>query len=371
MRPSTNLTVDNINSIDPSYVYTYLENSGWQEEQKIDERAIIFTIYKNNKKYSLLLPLDQEIPDFNSRMYDLFRVLEFIENRTKDEILKCFENPHQIALQQQTEILSLRFQFIYDKYQKRLSAKKMGVVLVSLQDLFDAFGELEAGKEVISAKGRISKEILEKTEMSVLETFKGSFGVKLAFSKLNQQLSLLERPLAERVSQKFIELINLSNNLDKENLKHMLLQLKKRTASRYRKFLAELIRAESNFYIDWGSVNPESGGRGYLSYENTVHTIEFINKMETENPEQITVCGELLLACKSKRNYLEISSIEDGTEYKGDISDSVLRNTNIELTIGHLYRVVFEELTSINPATGEEKIERNVINIEYIGSTTN
>ncbi|MDJ0599645.1 MAG: hypothetical protein QNJ37_12485 [Crocosphaera sp.] len=360
-----------MNSIDPSYVHTYLENSGWQEEEKIDERAIIFTIYKNNKKYSLLLPLDQEIPDFDSRMYDLFRVLEFIENRTKDEILKCFENSHKIALEQQTEILSLRFQFIYDQSQRQLSAKKMGVVLVSLQDLFDAFGELETGKEVISTRGRIPKEILEKTEISVFETFKGSFGVKLAFSKLNQQLSLLERPLAERVSQKFIELINLSNNLDKENLKHMLLQLKKRTASRYRKFLAELIRAESNFYIDWGSVNPESGGHAYLSYENTVHTIEFINKMETENPEQITVCGELLLACKSKRNYLEIASIEDGNEYKGDISDSVLRNTNIDLTIGHLYRVVFEELTSINPATGEEKIERNVINIQYMESTTN
>ncbi|GBF80191.1 hypothetical protein [Aphanothece sacrum] len=364
---STNLFIDNINSIDPSYVYTYLENNGWKEESKLDDIAVILTTNKNNKKYSLLLPLDQEIPDFYSRMYDVLRTLEVVDNKSKEEIIKDFKSPHQVALEQQTEIISLRFQFIYDEYKKQFSAKKMGLVLVSLQNLFDAFGELESGQESESIRGRISPKVLDKTEISVFETFKGSFGVKLAFAKLTQQLDLFEeRPLAERVSHNFLELINLSNSSDKENLKQMLLHLKKRIASRYRKFLAELIRDQSNFYIDWGSVNPEAGGHAYLTYENTVNTIDFINKMETENPEEITVRGKLLLASKSKRNYLEILSLEDKQIYTGDILDQVLKNTNIELTIDRLYIVTFEEITLINPATGEEKIERKVINIKYM-----
>lgn len=369
MIPSSDLSFDNINSIDPDSVYLYLQNGGWKEVEKIDDRAIIFMMQKNDKRYSLLLPLAQDIPDFYSRMYDVLRVLEAIENRPKTEILNCFKNSHQIAFEQQTEIISLRFQFIYDQGKNKFSAKKIGLVLVSLQELFDAVGEFETGKEKDNTQGKIAKYILEQTEISVFETFKGSFGVRLAFARLNQQLNFLENPLSERISQQFLELIKLSNNPDKENLKQILLKLKKKIASRYRKFLAELNRDQSNFYIDWGSLNPESGGHAYLSYENIVTTIDFINKMETENPEEIIVRGKLLSASKSNRNYLEILSYDNQEKYRGDILDSALKDENnedIDLTIEHEYIVTFEQITSIHPATGEEKIERKVIKIEPI-----
>lgn len=367
MISSIDLTFDDINSVDPSYVYTYLENSGWQKESKLDDRAVIFTSYKNQEKYLILLPIDKEIPDFCSRMYDVLRTLELIEGKSKVEILKLLKTPHQIALEQQTEIISLRFQFIDDEHKKQFSAKKMGVVLVSLQDLLNAVGQSETETGQDSVRGRIPQEISEKTEISVFETFQGSFGLKLAFARLNQQLNLLEKPLPEIVSNRILELIRLSNSPDKENLKQMLLHLKRRTASRYRKFLAELIRAESNFYIDWGSINPEAGGQAYLSYENTINTVEFINKMETEDPEQFKIQGELLAASKSRRNYLEIESLADREKYSGDILESAIMD--IELTIGHFYEVTFEELTSINPATGEEKIERKVIDIKFINDS--
>ena len=367
MIPSTDLSVDNINSIDPNSVYLYLQNNGWKEREKIDDRAIIFMMQKNNKRYSLLLPLAQDIPDFYSRMYDVLRVLEAIESRPKSEILNCFKNSHQVAFEQQTEVISLRFHFIYDQYKKRFPAKKIGLILVSLQELFDAVGEFETGKEKDSTKGKIAQYILEQTEISVFETFKGSFGVRLAFARLNQQLNFLENPLPERISQKFLELIELSNSPDKENLKQMLLKLKKKIASRYRKFLAELNRDQSNFYIDWGSLNPEGGGHAYLSYENIVNTIDFINKMETEHPEEIVVKGKLLSASKSNRHYVEILSEDNQEKYRGDILESALKNKNnedIELTIDHEYTVTFEEVTSIHPATGEEKIERTVVKIQ-------
>ncbi|MGK7886627.1 MAG: hypothetical protein AB4057_18625 [Crocosphaera sp.] len=191
--------------------------------------------------------------------------------------------------------------------------------------------------------------------------------MRLAFARLNQQLNFLENPLPERISQKFLELIELSNSPDKENLKQMLLKLKKKIASRYRKFLAELNRDQSNFYIDWGSLNPEGGGHAYLSHENIVNTIDFINKMETEHPKEIVVKGKLLSASKSNRHYVEILSEDNQEKYRGDILESALKkenNEDIELTIDHEYKVTFEEVTLIHPATGEEKIERTVVKIQ-------
>ena len=116
------------------------------------------------------------------------------------------------------------------------------------------------------------------------------------------------------------------------------------------------------------AIPPEAGGHACLTYENTINTVEFINKMEAEEPEQFTIKGELLSASISNRNYLEVLNLDDGKKYSGNIMDSVTMNADVDLTIGRLYEITFEELTSINPATGEEKIERRVIQISYMSS---
>jgi hypothetical protein len=75
------------NSLEPQRIYEYLENYGWEEERKLDDMAAILSINKNDKKYSILLPLDKEISDFTSRMYDVFRTLEVVEERPKGDRL--------------------------------------------------------------------------------------------------------------------------------------------------------------------------------------------------------------------------------------------------------------------------------------------
>ncbi|RCJ24145.1 hypothetical protein A6S26_19140 [Nostoc sp. ATCC 43529] len=238
----------------------------------------------------------------------------------------------------------------------------MGIVLNSLQELFDAVGQSESGK--ISENGRIQKEIAERTELSVFETFQGSFGIKLALAPHPQQLNFLERPLAERVSETFIELIHLSNYPEKARLKEHLLRLRKRSASRYRKFLMTLLNSEANFYFDWGSVNPEKGGRAELSFDNVITTIEFINKMEVEDPSEYIVNGQLIAANKNTNN-LEIDAFQDKKRYIGKAINNVINNKAIELTIGKLYTATIQEISSINPATGEEKTEYTIINLSY------
>ncbi|QJB46321.1 hypothetical protein [Dolichospermum flos-aquae] len=349
--------------IDPITVIEYLETNNWIEEERIDTRAMILAQRKNNRNFSILLPLDPEIPDFSDRMYEVFKTLEFFEQRPISEIVNAVISVKQIAIEKQREILTLKFKFIDEISRRQVPAKKLGGVLTSIQELFDAVGQSESGK--ISDTGKIQKEILERTELSLFETFQGSFGMKLALAPHPQQLNFLESPLAEKVTESFIRLINLSNNPDKAILKEYLLKLRKRSASRYRKFLQSLLNSNANFYFDWGSVNPEKGGKAVLSFDNVINTIEFINKMEVEAPEEYTVNGKLIAANENTKK-LEIIDFEDNKVYIGKATDYVMNKKDIELTIGRLYTTTIQEVSSINPATGEEKTEYTIINLSYL-----
>jgi hypothetical protein len=351
-----------LESIDPMSVADYLANNGWREEEKVDTRAVIWVSRKNNKKYSILLPIDSEIPDFSRRMYEVFQTLEFIEKRPLSEIVNLLKSVKYVAIEKQREILTLKFKFLQSNEQRQVPAKKLGDVLTSLQELFDAVGQSESGKIVESEQ--IQKDILESTELSVFETFQGSFGIKLALSPHPQQLNFLESPLGERVVETFIKLINLSNKADKGILKEHLLRLKKRSASRYRKFLMSLIKVGANFYFDWGSVNPEKGGKEVLFFENAMNTIEFINKMEVEFPDVYTINGQLIAANINTKK-LEIKDIEDNKIYIAKTTNNVINNQDIKLVIGDYYTTTVQRISSINPATGEEKTEYTVINLSY------
>lgn len=356
-------------SIDPNRVYRYLHENGWQEEDRIDDRAAILAIYKNDKKYSVLLPQDREIPDFDSRMWDVFKTLELVENRSRVEIISALTIASAIALKKDCEILNLRFKFVYEPEQHQFPAKKMGNILLSLQNLFDAVGQAKTGRDVVS--GKIQEKITSQTEISIFETFQGSFGIKLAFAPKpkTEQLDLFGNlPLSEQVSQSFLDLLKSSNTVNKENLKIILSQLKRRSATQYRKFLFSLSSAQVNLFADWGSTNTQGGGKAELSYANILGTIDFINNLEVEDPEEYEIIGELMAAI-TKPLDIEVQFHCDNKRYTGSVESSVLQNTNIELTIGHFYHVRFREITSINPATGEEKVERTVRSLSYVTSS--
>ena len=352
-------------SLDIQSVYEYLVDNGWREERKPNVWGAILSIVKNNTKYSILLPLDKEIADFASRMQDVFRTLEVVEKRASSEILDYFKNPRQIAVEKRCEILNMKFQYIHDKHRQKFPVKQMGNVLTSLQDVFDALGQSES--EQSNNRGRIRKQILEKTEISIFDTFKGSFGIKLALAPKIEQLELIEKPLGEKVVEKFLKLTKLSEQPDKDKLQNLLAQLNRRTASTYRKFLLNLMTSESNFSIEWGSVNPQAGGQASLSYSQTINTIECINKMEVESPEERTIEGELLSASKIKNTVL-IKNIEEKKNYFIQIPSNIWHDPNLDLTIGNFYSVTFWETILINPATSEEKIERDVTNISRLAN---
>ncbi|MGM3308603.1 DUF1828 domain-containing protein [Anabaena sp. WFMT] len=351
-----------INSIKLESVIEYLSSNGWTEERKISEGiASIWVQTKNHRQFSLLLPLDIEVPDFFMRMKEVLETLAYFENRLAPEILKSFLSSNYLAQEKQREILSIKFKFIYERNKKEGSAKKTGMILTSLQDLFYAVGQSESGKML--KRGKIQKEIIDVTEFSIIETFQGSFGVKLGLPSINEQIDLYGNTFTQKVFIDILSLVNFSNEEDKQKLKEELVRLKKISASRYRKFLMYLVQYEANFYADWGSVNPAKGGQAVLSFENAISTIIFINKMEVEDPEEYVIHGELISATKHKNslNSVEIEDLESKKKYAARLSI----NTAIELTIGRYYSAKIQEISSVNPATGEEKSDYTVIELSF------
>lgn len=356
--------IDAYYAIKPAKVVEHLQQQNWQESQKIGESASIWENFNaSGQKRSILLPLDIDIPDYTSRMYDVFRTLEAVENRSQVELFNDLVDVSAIAEEKKREILNLKLDFFSDENRDFIyeaSAKHLGMLMGSMQNLLDSIGQIKIGRP--NPFGKVSKDITDQTRVNVLGTFKGSFGIRLALPPSPQQLHLLDRPLGEQVIETFFTILQGSSEQNFEYLTEQLTLLQKRCAVNYRKFLWSLCDADANISLDWGSPNSEKGRSVSLSAIDALNSIRLIEQLEAETPQDYTLTGELLAADRPRKTF-KIRNREDDTIFSGKISDEILSNTGVELTIDKLYNVTIREVISVSPATGEGKIERTLIHI--------
>jgi hypothetical protein len=245
----------------------------------------------------------------------------------------------------------------------------MGSVLKSLQDFLSAIGESKVSSRRLSVREEIKSEL----ELSIVETFSGSFGLRLALSQGQpRQLNLLEEPIAENAAQYLLELISASENEDSGILKEKISELYGKPSIKFKSFLTNLLALEANLSLDWGSVNPEKGGFAEVSYSNILRALEIISKKEVENPIRVSVIGKLMLAGvgsdKKNRKFI-FEEQETRKDYKGTISKDLLKNLDNDLNVGKKrYRATLEEITTVNTATGEEETTYILVGLENISS---
>ncbi|MGI0486233.1 hypothetical protein ACN4EK_12405 [Pantanalinema rosaneae CENA516] len=369
--------IDAFNNVDFQKVAEYLQHRNWHEEERIDDRAAIWGyVNQEGKKAEVLLPLTREVPDYASRMDDVFRVLEIIEQRPKAEIFNDLVDVMAIAADKQREILNLHFYFESEDNRTsavEASAKHLGAILESLQALFDSIGQVKAGRP--SPFGKVAKDITDQTRLSVLGTFKGSFGVRLALAPQPQEQQpnlfnqLPPEPLGELVTQEFLEILSQTHEQRLEQLSDRLISLQRRTASNYRKFLLSLLDASTDLRVDWGSLNANRGGTAAVTSADAIATVEAIKKIEADAPQEYQLVSELLAASKSNKTF-ELRNMENDAPLVGKIADEIISSGEVELTIGKLYNVTVRERISVSPITGEGKIERTLIAIHPWHSDT-
>jgi hypothetical protein len=356
------ISLEKFHSLEPQTVANYLRDSRWHETEVEENHHAIWKLNHLNKtEYFVLLPLNVEIPDFPSRMYDLVRTLASIEKRSEDELFNDLDSAARIAQEQRREILNLHLYFPSDQSRPEAPARKLGCLLTALQDTLDAIGQFEMGG--IKPMGRVPQEITNQTNLDVIGLFKRTFGIRLGTVPLGQ-LNLFEVPLAETVMDYFLTLLNSSQN--EPQLRELMVRFQPRVLSRYRRFLLALADIEVSLRIEWGSQNPEKGRTAELSSVEVLQAINICDEVEMIPSEELEIFGELI-AVNSEQKTFKIRDRNDRSVYFGKISDEVFES-NVDLVVvkpPKLYKAMIQQALE-EKTTGEVISKNKLIHLESL-----
>lgn len=176
-------------------IVSYLRENKWNFKKQIPDIASIWTKKIDGKDFNALLPLDTTIDDFDIKIDELFNLLSRVDNKPKEEIVKVFENISSFAGKIGRDVLDIRIKSNLNN-KSEVSIEEIGLVLRSLQELV-----YQVGKS-FNCQDDIKKDL----KLSLVDTYKGSFGFRLA-SPETRQLQLLDSPLIEISLEKLLELI--------------------------------------------------------------------------------------------------------------------------------------------------------------------
>jgi hypothetical protein len=261
----------------------------------------------------------------------------------------------QIAVQKNREILDLAFEFP-NRNPMEAPASNLGMLLKSFQNLIDAIGQANDGSP--TTQGKIPSKITDRTELTIIGTFAGSFGIELASSPSSQiNMNLFEDSLVRDAIEKFLELVKLSNDSEdnKEALRKQLFELKSRAASGYSEFLENLLSAKAKLRINWGSTKLEKGGSAELPLASARAALRIAQETSEENEKQYQVSAKLI-GGNVRTKQFEILDLRANKTYSGRILDEALSATN-KATLNELYVATIREVIERSPITAEGKVK--------------
>lgn len=295
-----------------------------------------------------LLPFSGEFIDFSKEP------LPFIEQK---DVL-------QTARQIQREVLHLAFNF---PTKSRIEAPigKLGAILESLQRVFDAIGQAVDGHP--TPTGRIPEAIKKRTQLMVIGTYLGSFGVELAPSP--QNLEGLDDDLTKLTINKFIDLLDHSRSVESnpEIVRNQLFTLKSRVASGYTQFLENLIESRTNLYFSQGSPKEEKKTLIELSLKSAKKTLVVIKSPEDEIVKEYKILGILIGFNIRKRSY-EIVDNRTGKSYSGRILDEALLKVQT-VTSNNLYMATIREVKEKSPIIPEGKLKYKLVDLQSVNDS--
>lgn len=361
--------ISKIGYISPFKICSYLQEQGWLKRKELNGISV-WTNTKTDNLSGIFVPLRDDFVDYQSRVFEILYTLQEFEKRPIYQIIQSLHSLSYIAKASRREVIEFRIKYIFEeKYDASL--KKIGSVFKSLQDLFEALGEFKSLNRVSSLNMTSLKKELE---VSLIETFQGSFGFRLGFSKSdNKQLEIFDVPIAQDTAQEFLELIKTCSSKP-EIFEIKISKFSGKSFAKFKSFISNLITLNANIDLEWGSINIEKGGAVSITYEQLIETLELIKKREISDPTVIKITAKLILASvetkKKKHNKFIAVTLEDEQEYRGNISKNILDNKNIELTVGKIYQMSLEETISVNMATGNEETNYTLIDLKEIKKTS-
>lgn len=229
-----------------------------------------------------------------------------------------------------------------------LNARNFGSILISFQELIDAVGQRKTGNPTIS--GPIPRDILKDTRLNTCQIFEGSFGVQL---KADQPSDMFHDSFLTETMKLFATLLSVKDS--EELLKEILHDYKGRVASKYRRFLKELTKINTNLKVVWGSPKSNYGGDFSLTKSELLNTFKIVDYIDMELSEEIEVKCTLIGINVRTQSY-EILSTEDNEKFSGKFSDEAHQEVAYA-TINNFYIAKLKKIIEVQSSSGQEKIK--------------
>jgi hypothetical protein len=268
----------------------------------------------------------------------------FLESLEKTSLGLGVVDAKLAAISTQRETCNFHF-YPWDTQLPEIDARHLGDILTSFQELANALGQY--CEDEVTLKGAIPAGILEASKFRATQIFEGSFGIQL---KSKTCSDLFNKSLASDV---LLELTNLLESRDNDdNISNKLHELQGRVASKYRRFLKDIVKLESPMKIDWGSPSEDRGGSIKLSKDEIKTAFELVSKIDIDMSESVTFQAELLGLDVATKRY-RVKHLTEEEVFAGKIADDSLEKVS-HSEINGIYSVTLKKVIETNSSSGAE-----------------
>lgn len=356
---SSNLYTELITTISPEKIEIYLDSKGWIKYKQVEEVLSLWSNSKQDKKFTVLLPLDKDFADFEIKIEELILILSRFEETSKNDILKVLGNTSVIAKDNNREIIDIKIE-LKEINKHEIAAKDIANVLKSMQDFFDSLAVYDKNTEITNTKTK--SQIISaksKLQLSLLETFQGSFCVRVG---LATQESKCNDKFTEEAISNFMKLMKASKDSE---LKEEIDKYQGMPSVKFKQLIKNLMELQSDIIVEWGSVNIEKSQLVKLSSDTIARAFNVISQSE-QHQARFEVIGRLILAGIGNNKEQRVFLLNDETnnkEYRGYISPQLITSFNENIELNEIYKAVIEEKLTINSLTRKEVINYTLIEL--------
>ncbi len=239
----------------------------------------------------------------------------------------------------------------------RVGSRVLGQFLGNLQRLVDALGQAAKGDP--TSRGSIPAEIIRETQLDVVSSYTGSFGVRL---ETRSQDDLLGESLGRTAINSLFELMEAGSELDK--LTNQLQRLRGRVAKNYEDLLATIETATSSATLRWAQGWQPSYRQVSITRQRAREIRIQVQDAKTSFEDNFSVTGRLVMGSLRALRF-EIVDTQSETPISGRIGEGA--ETQIQsVNLGALCEAILSPEIEVSTATGEEQSRYTLVSIEAL-----
>ena len=268
--------------------------------------------------------------------------------------------PEQISglpTRERAHILDVRIESFLSDNTGRVGAKTVGQLLGNIQRLVDALGQAKSGNP--TTRGGVPNAILEQTRLDPINTYNGSFGIRL---ETNQEDNMFGMSLASDSLDGLFDLLEAEYRAPE--LTDQLTQLKGRVAKNYKDLLSTIEASLNAASLTWSQPRTLRLRQTHITRESARNIIAQIDAATDAIQENLSVQAKFV-AGNIRNLRFEIETLDYQERFDGTIHEEAIEEVE-SVTLGSSCQVILQPNLQINEATGEERTAYTLLSIKLL-----